>query len=415
MTGSNSASGLRPVTALGRPMSGFARPGTQSRPMTGTTVEGAFQGARPGTSRPLTTAGRFVRLGTASMVADPSGPFIDVNRLDLKKYAKDQALSKILCNYLLYHEHNPRKALELAAEATAAVDYRDWWWKMRIGQCHYRLGLLREAEKQFKSAFRDTDTVTSYLQLSKVYVRLDQPNAALDLLLKGAQRHPGDTHILLAAARIYDALNDQDHAVETYKRVLALDPSSVEALASLAAHFFYADQPEVALRYYRRLIEMGVSNAELWNNLALSCFYASQYDLSLSCFERALMLASDETLADVWYNIGQVAVGVGDVVLAYQAFKLAVTVDPNHAEAFNNLGVLELRQGNVERARTHFATAAQLSPALHEGFYNGGLLSFKLGDFQDSYKLVGRALQSYAEHTDSQELLKQLRMHFNML
>jgi len=61
--------------------------------------------------------------------------------------------------------------------------------------------------------------------------------------------------------------------------------------------------------------------------------------MALNCFERALMLATDETLADVWYNIGQVAVGVGDVVLAYQAFKLAVTVDPNHAEAFNNLGV----------------------------------------------------------------------------
>ena len=30
-------------------------------------VEAAFQGARPGTSRPVTASGRFVRLGTASM------------------------------------------------------------------------------------------------------------------------------------------------------------------------------------------------------------------------------------------------------------------------------------------------------------------------------------------------------------
>ncbi len=31
-------------------------------------VAGAFSGARPGTSRPVSVQGRFVRLGTASML-----------------------------------------------------------------------------------------------------------------------------------------------------------------------------------------------------------------------------------------------------------------------------------------------------------------------------------------------------------
>ena len=53
---------------------------------------------------------------------------------------------------------------------------------------------------------------------------------------------------------------------------------------------------------------MGVYNAELFNNLGLGCFYAQQYDMTLNCFERALSLASDENMADVWYNIGHVAV-----------------------------------------------------------------------------------------------------------
>ncbi len=52
---------------------------------------------------------------------------------------------------------------------------------------------------------------------------------------------------------------------------------------------------------------MGVHNTELYNNLGLCCFYAQQYDMTLTCFERALSLATDETTADVWYNIGHVA------------------------------------------------------------------------------------------------------------
>ena len=93
---------------------------------------------------------------------------------------------------------------------------------------------------------------------------------------------------------------------------------------------------------------MGVYNTELFNNLGLCCFYAQQYDMTLTCFERALSLATDENMADVWYNIGHVALGIGDLTLAYQSFRLALASNNDHAEAYNNLGVLEMRKGRIE-------------------------------------------------------------------
>lgn len=60
---------------------------------------------------------------------------------------------------------------------------------------------------------------------------------------------------------------------------------------------------------FRRLLQMGVFNCQLYNNLGLCCFYAQQYDMTLSSFERALALvSSDEEQADIWYNLGHVAV-----------------------------------------------------------------------------------------------------------
>mgnify|MGYP001852736667 len=54
---------------------------------------------------------------------------------------------------------------------------------------------------------------------------------------------------------------------------------------------------------------MGVYNYQLFNNLGLCCFYAQQYDMTLTSFERALFLAeNEEERADVWYNLGHVAV-----------------------------------------------------------------------------------------------------------
>ena len=59
--------------------------------------------------------------------------------------------------------------------------------------------------------------------------------------------------------------------------------------------------------------------------------------------------------------MGQLAIGIGDLGLAYQAFKIAVSVDMNHAESFNNLGVLELRKHNPDAARSNFEGSHKLS------------------------------------------------------
>lgn len=98
-----------------------------------------------------------------------------------------------------------------------------------------------------------------------------------------------------------------------------------------------------------------------------------------------------------------------------QSFKISVSVDGNHSESFNNLGVLELRKGNVDQARSNLHTASRLSPHMFEPFFNGSLLAFKLGEFQESYEMVNSALEAFPEHSDSVELVRQLKQHFTML
>lgn len=75
-----------------------------------------------------------------------------------------------------------RKALELCAEATKEHDFKDWWWKARLGKCYYKLGLYRDAEKQLRSSIKVQPVIQTYLELVNVYVRLDLPNTALDVL-----------------------------------------------------------------------------------------------------------------------------------------------------------------------------------------------------------------------------------------
>jgi len=400
---------VRPMSQSGRPVSGFVRPGTQSgRPGT---MEQAIKTPRTATTaRPVTSAsGRFVRLGTASMLSQPDGPFINLSKINFEKYANRPTLSKALFEYIFHHENDVRNALQLAACATEAAEFKDWWWKVQLAKCYYRLGLFRDAEKQLKSALRDEETVDTYLYLCKVYVRIDQPLTAVEVFLRGLERFPGETALLTGIARIYESMNDMANAVKYYKEVLSCDNTHVEAIACIATNHFYSDQPEVALKFFRRLLQMGVHNTELFNNIGLCCFYAQQYDMAISCFERAISLASDENMADTWYNISHLAVGIGDLTLAYQCLRLALVADNDHGEAFNNLGVLEMRKGHTEQARSFLQSAIQLSDSMYEAQYNLALLSEKIGDIQMSFKSVSKSNDSFPDHAEGKDLLRQLR------
>jgi tetratricopeptide repeat protein 8 len=441
---------VRPMTASGRPVTGFARPGTSykgsssggvggvgGRGMT-SSVDAAFRSGRAGTARALTALGRAVRLGTASLLSAPGGPFLDASRLDLRKYAARPALGKALCDYLLYVDHDPQRAMELAALATVAAGYEDWMWKERLGKAYFQLGLLRDAEAQFRSSLRIMETATAYAQLARVYVRLDQPAAALDVFRRGSAAFPGDVGLLVGGARIHDEMGNTELASAAYKRALAVDAGCAEAIACLASHAFYADQPEVALKYYRRLLQMGggggsggagggaggtggastgggaglTGSVELWTNLGLVTFYASQYDLSLSCLCRAIALAEDDTAGDVWYTVGVVAVGLGDTGLAYQAFQVALALDPAHAESHVNLGVLEVRRGNAAAGVAHFTSAQRAADYLYEAWFNGALASQRAGDLQAAHAQCKRALEAFPDHADSMELMRGLKAQF---
>ncbi|OXA61828.1 tetratricopeptide repeat protein 8 [Folsomia candida] len=408
---------IRPVTQSGRPVSGVLRPGSSSSARPGTSLDQALR-SRATTARPISAStGRHVRLGTASMISsgDEDAAFINVSRLNLHKYGREDALAKPLFEYLFYVENDAKRALELATVGSRSTNVPSWWWEVQLALCWLRLGQPRTAEKHFRASLAIEAMLVGYLGLTKVYLKLDQPLAALESCGKGLERFPNDVSLIIEMARIQEGLGAMGASVKLYKDVLTQDASNIEAIACIGMHHFYTDQPEVALRFYRRLLQMGLYTAELFVNLGLCCFYSQQYDMTLNCFQRALHIAGNDTLPDVWYNLGQIAMGLSDTTWAAQCFRLAISCDNNHSEAYNNLGVLEARKGNHEGAVAFFKTASSLSPLMFEPLYNQAKIADSVGDLQNAYVIVQKALANYPEHADSKQLLQKLRVYFETM
>lgn len=111
--------------------------------------------------------------------------------------------------------------------------------------------MVRDAEQQFKSALRDFKTIEVILRLIRIYIKLDQPLAALDTCKKGLEYFNNDVNILTEMGRIFDGLNNMSMSLKYYKIIAQEDASHTEAIASIGIYHFYNDQPELALRYYR--------------------------------------------------------------------------------------------------------------------------------------------------------------------
>lgn len=211
------------------------------------------------------------------MLTEPGGPFIQLSRLNITKYANQQSIAKPLFEYIYYHENDARyvshwccknhwdiiykltrfnvkctlQALDLAVQATQVCQFKDWWWKVQLGKCYYTLGLVRDAEQQFKSALKDHKCIETVLRLIRVYIRLDQPLAALDTCKRGLEYFVNDIAILTEMGRIFEGLNNTAMTMKYYRMIAQEDASHTEAIASIGMHHFYNDQPELALRYYR--------------------------------------------------------------------------------------------------------------------------------------------------------------------
>ncbi len=102
------------------------------------------------------------------MLSNPDGKFINLARLNIDKYGADRLLNRALFEYIFYHEGDIRMAHQLASVATKAADYNDWYWKVQLGKCYYRLGMYRDAEKQYVSALKQQKMIDTILLLAKV-------------------------------------------------------------------------------------------------------------------------------------------------------------------------------------------------------------------------------------------------------
>ena len=75
--------------------------------------------------------------------------------------------------------------------------------------------MFRDSEKNYLLSLEIQPMVDTYLYLAKIYLRLDQPLAAISRLKEGLEKFPFEPCLLQAIARIYE-VNSNDRSMDKY-------------------------------------------------------------------------------------------------------------------------------------------------------------------------------------------------------
>ena len=170
----------------------------------------------------------------------------------------------------------------------------------------------------------------------------------------------------------------------------------------------------MALNFYKRLFELGFGSPEILNNLGLCSFFANQFDFCITCFEKALLYPdiSDITSSDIWYNLSCVGIYIGDLSMARQSLKIALSFNDKNIEALNNMAILDMKEGFYEQAKNGFESACKINEFLYEPFFNLAVIKHNQGDNEDAFKYANLCLEKDSEHFETKELISEIKKEF---
>ncbi len=101
------------------------------------------------------------------------------------------------------------------------------------------------------------------------------------------------------------------------------------------------------------------------------------------------------------FNLGVISYRKGEVEKAIEAYRKAISLNPNYAEAYNNLGVIYQEIGNREGALEWFQKAIEVNPQYEKGWSNLGLLYLLMGDLKKAEESFQKILMMNPHHLES--------------
>lgn len=276
---------------------------------------------------------------------------------------------------------DPNLAFQSAEKAAAKGDWagarrsygrilksmpRDWRGFYRAGLIEARGGHYQQAEKAFgRARVLSPENSDVAANLAQVYLLMDQPALALELLEWVVARTPNQPEIHHRIGLARQELGQLEEAEEAYRRAMALGSKDPGVLNNRAVVLQKLGRSIEAIRLLEVLVQRGATGTEMLNNL------------------------------------GNLYRGVGRFDDSAAIFVSAVSRAPDSSHLHRNMALLNRDRGDISSGITAARRAAICAPEVMDGLVIIAEMLEHRADLADAATLLRRAVVGAPGHADA--------------
>jgi tetratricopeptide (TPR) repeat protein len=170
-------------------------------------------------------------------------------------------------------------------------------------------------------------------------------------------------------------------AAALLKRATSIAPDWAEAHRQLGIVYYDAREYDLSRTELRRAVELDPNDAAGWGQLGKLYLTTGALDEAETALQRAAQLRPDRAtypamLGELYRQRGDPA----SATKAIEAFRHALTLDPQNADAYHRLGLLYQRLGRFAEAGVALRAVTRIQPRLVEPYYALAQVERKLGN-----------------------------------
>lgn len=264
---------------------------------------------------------------------------------------------------------------------------------LSFGYEHYRQKNLEDAIPYFrKLIYIDTTGVysdKSYPILVDLYTKLNEPDSALWVNLKGRELFPDNPYFLKSIGYIYAQRNETDKSIEAYQQLTELEPDVAENWKLLGEQYVIAGMDEEAIDAYQKSVDLDPSDLEARNVL----------DDLLEGYDVYKVLELRKKLAEQFPDDMKVQLDYAQILFKVGQYKSAVDISKRVVQNQpENLVALELLGKSYQESEQHvlaintFKKLLEIKPDDKKNLCNLALSYIGIGRYTTALSQVRKAL-----------------------
>ncbi len=275
-----------------------------------------------------------------------------------------------------------------------------------IAATHYdeALELLNDAE------LYDKNDINLYILKTDVYLALEQPERAAQILEDALELFEGDDRIdlLFELADVYDDYEDFEKVFDCLELILREDPNNEEALLKICFWADFTGRCADSIKLHQWIIDEYPYNEIAWFNLATAYQGIKLYEKAIDAYQYALVI--DEKLDIAYRNMADALIKLRRYKEAIENLEKVLELNRPEDVIYEAIGHCYHKINRHADARFYYRKASHLNPSDSNVFYKIAHTYCNEGKWEQAVRQLESALKMHPQQHEYNLLMGECKM-----